>query len=478
MCAVVALITFIASSDALPQSKASFPDVLRPKDAASYHVPIGLCEDYPEESTTLAIIRGDMEVLKRSGIRVLRIAFGWDGIESSKGKFNWLFWDDYVRIAVDEYGIRLIPYICYTPRWNSTGDTSNYWNHTPIDYDEFGKFVSVLVNRYKDRIRSWELWNEPDISAFWSGNAADLAKLTKIGSRAVREADPTAIVVLAGLANHPEFTRSLFRDEGISPYVDVVNIHSYFETWERNPLEDIPAYVNTIADIVKRWGNNQSIWMAEVGYSNFRRPDGYVSWDYWCTYDYEHTAQYQAVALARTLVLSLATEKLAAVAWYRIKDLPPGENVIGDVNNRYLGIATMNHVAKPAERAITFMNRLFDGNYRCIDRSTIVRKDIGSDCEIHCFETDGGDIIIAGWLKTFIPGRIDDRPIGNLKDERHESVALELPARLSGKATEYDELGNEKNFCAIDNSGEKTKVTDLPLVGGGITIVKILKEQK
>src|SRR4051794_12727249 len=80
-------------------------------------VEIGLCEDYPEESRSLTSARRDLEVLKTNNLRVLRIAFGWDAMEPEPGKYDWSFWDDFVRLAVDEYGVKLIPYVCYTPRW-------------------------------------------------------------------------------------------------------------------------------------------------------------------------------------------------------------------------------------------------------------------------------------------------------------------------------------------------------------------------
>ncbi len=304
---VVALCVCTARSQ--PQ-KISYDQLLRPPDAAMYHVPIGTCEDYPEETTTPELIHNDMEMLKRAGIHLLRISFGWDGIEERPGVYNWLFWDEYVRQAVDDYGITLVPYICYTPRWNSTGDSTNYWNHTPKDYEAFGRFVYALVSRYKDRIKSWELWNEPDIKEYWSGTVQDFAKLTRIGSDAVRKADPKAIVVLAGLAGHTDFTRALFKDLGISKYVDVVNCHSYYETWSPDPLETVVPYVNTLSGIIKQYGNHQSLWMAEVGYSTFRKPDGYVSAQYHATYDYEHTPAFQAVALWRTMTLLLSTRQV------------------------------------------------------------------------------------------------------------------------------------------------------------------------
>lgn len=446
--------------------------LFRPATPGYFHVPIGLCEDYPEESTTLDIIRSDMAMLKRSGIDLLRISFGWDGIETERGKYQWGFWDDYVRIAVQENGITLIPYICYTPGWNSTGDTTNYWNHTPKDYAAFGAFVEALVTRYRGSIRTWELWNEPDIREYWSGTAEDLARLTKIGAEAVRRADPTAKVVLAGLAGHTDFTLALFRDHGISPYVDAVNCHSYYETWNGAPLESVVGYVNTLSDIIARYGNRQSLWMAEVGYSTFRRPDGYVSNSYRAMYAYEHTPAYQAVALWRTLALLLATEKVAAIAWYEIKDLPAGENVIGDVNNRNLGVDLVGHVPKPAERALAFFNTFFAAPARCIDRTTTVRRGLGSDSEVHAFEFADGSLAVVGWLKTSIPGRVSGATEGNLADNRRESIEVALPLAGIHTSIQLDELGTEVNRKTIDP--RKGPLT-LDLTGGGITIIKITK---
>ncbi|MEW6511955.1 MAG: hypothetical protein AB1428_13470 [Bacteroidota bacterium] len=472
-CATIGVSLLLFGSTAAAQRRAvPYETLFRPTSAEYYHVPIGLCEDYPEESTTMEIIRGDMELLKRSGIGLLRISFGWDGIETERGKYQWGFWDDYVRLAVDEYGITLIPYICYTPPWNSTGDTSNYWNHTPVDYEAFGTFVETLVGRYKDRIKTWELWNEPDIREYWSGNAADLARLTKIGATAVRKADPTAKVVLAGLAGHTEFTLALFRDYGISPYVDVVNCHSYYETWNGDPLETVVGYVNTLADIIRRYGNHQSLWMAEVGYSTFRRPDGSVSASYRATYDYEHTPAFQAVALWRTLTLLLSTGNIAAIAWYEIKDLPSGENVIGDVNNRNLGVAYVGHTPKPTEHALAFFNRFFSRPSRCIDDETVVTRTIGTESEVHAIRMDDGTVAIAAWLKTFVKGRTPP-PAGLIKDPREERVQLTIPMKSFSGADSFDVLGNSTPFKEVRMGKGKVTIGDLPLRGGEIVILKL-----
>ncbi|MBN2413074.1 cellulase family glycosylhydrolase [candidate division KSB1 bacterium] len=469
------LILIILFQTCYSQIKPDYARLIRGQDEVYYHVPVGLCEDYPEETTTMEIIRNDFELLKRTGVDLLRISFGWDAIEYEKDKYDWLFWDDFVKLAVDEYGITLIPYICYTPRWNSEGDSLNFWNHTPIDYDEFGEFVGDLVKRYKNRIFSWELWNEPDITVYWSGTAEDYSRLVKIGSKSVREADPDAIIVLGGLAHRTEFTLELFRDHNISPYVDVVNIHNYFETWHSFPVERIVDYIGEIYDIVQRYGNNQSIWMAEVGYSTFRK-GGYVSSIYDANYEYEHTPAYQAVDLFKRLTLVLSTQKIAAVAWYEIKDLPQSEEVIGDeYNNRHLGVVFSDYTPKPAEKSLVFFNKLFSQKYKTVDQNVKIECPVGSESQVYCFENQDGSVIIVGWLKTKIFGKHAHDDSGDAKDNRKEVVKLTLPGSFQTNAAMYDHLGNETTRKSIKISGQNTVLENIELNGDRVTIIKLNK---
>jgi hypothetical protein len=455
-----------------------YDQLMKPEDAVYYHVPVGLCEDYPEETTTLELIRSDFEFLKKHDVKLLRISFGWDAIEESKDEYKWLFWDDYVKMAVEEYQITLVPYVCYTPQWISRGktDTLFFWNYPAEDFEQFGKFMKTLVTRYKKWIKTWEIWNEPDISIYWQGSVKEFAEFTKVGASAVREADPEAKVVCAGIAYDPNFTLQLFRDYGVSPYVDIINMHNYYETWHRHPVESIMEYVNEVYDVVWRYGNNQSLWMAEVGYSTFRQ-GAQVSSSYQAYYDYEHTPEYQAIDLIKRLTLVLSTEKLAAITWYEIKDLPKTDEVIGDeYNNRYLGVAYIDHKPKPAAKALQFFNQLFSDKYRCIDKEITIEKKLGSDSELHAFETAEGDAILVAWIKTMVPGDRGDDKSGMVKDKRSENVTLTIPLALQGKATQYNELGKKSEFTGYESADGKIVLKDLNLRGGEITILRFQKD--
>ena len=475
---VFVVICSILSSSfyAYPQSSNLIYEQLeKPKDAVFYHVPVGLCEDYPEETTTMQIIKNDFEFLKRHNVNLLRISFGWDAIETEKGKFDWLFWDDFVKMAVDDYGITLVPYICYTPRWNSRGENDSlfFWNYPPKDFNEFGVFMTQLVNRYKERIKTWELWNEPDITIYWQGTVKEFAEFIKIGVDAVRKSDPSAKVVLGGLAYDPYFLLHLFRDYGLSPYIDIVNCHNYYETWHRHPIESITEYINEISDIIWRYGNHQSLWMAEVGYSTFRK-GARVSDSYSAYYDYEHTPAYQAVELFKTLTLVLTTEKLSVITWYELKDLPPSEGVIGDNdNNRFLGVAYSDWKDKPAAKSLEFFNKLFSQKYKSIDDEIMLNSTVGSESRAHAFKLEDGSVVVAAWLQTNVPGKQGDDKSGMVKDTRTESVDIVIPFELKGKSVLYDELGNQSSFGNIRSENNHTIIKNLELKGGKIAIIKI-----
>lgn len=471
---ILALAALLAAP-ALAQPTA--PDVdrlLRDADADFHRTVLGLCEDYPEETTTEAVYRADFELLQEAGVDLLRISFGWDGIESEEDTYDWLFWDDFVETAVDEYGITLIPYVMYTPRWASTNKEDAYfWRSPPEDYDEFAEFVFDLVNRYKDRIKTWELWNEPDIEWFWTGTPEEFAPFLKAGAEAVRRADPDATVVFGGIAHDTDFLLTLFRDHGASEVVDVVNMHNYNETWSADPVEDIGPYIRRVSEIVARYGDGQPLWLAEVGYSTYR--DGAnVSDENLAYYAYEHTPEFQAVQLVRTVTAALATDKLSALAWYEIKDLPPAEEVIGDTNNRHLGVANDDHTWKPAAHALAFAHRFYGEPMRSLDREVIVPRAPDSDVVVHAFEQEDGDVLLAAWLQTRRVGEQNDVGEGAHEDTRRRSVEIAVPRELAGTATGYDELGAEAPHDGVQRENGRT-VVPLSLEGGQVVLVHLAR---
>jgi hypothetical protein len=408
-----------------------------PSTGADWHTMVlGLCEDYPEETRSPAAARMDLKTAQDAGARVLRIAFGWDAIEPERGRYDWSFWDDFVRMA-DEHSIKLIPYVCYTPKWAAVDQGEDFWRSPPRDPEEFARFMAVLVRRYKHAIHSWELWNEPDNRAYWLGTREQFAALVRAGSRAVRLADPQATIVLGGIAGETDFLEDLFRSDRIAPAIDVVNIHSYYETWHPDPIETLPDYVDRATEIVREHGENEPLWMAETGYSSVGGRT-IVSEVYRARYRGEHTDEAQAVALARTFVTALATGELPLVAWYRINDLPATEKVIGDDNNLHLGVRTVKGHGKPALATFALLARWFSQPYRSLQ--PIVHHSIKSNSpvEVNAFALHDGRQIVAAWLG------MPDTPSGitePVEDTRYRRVRVNLPKTRASMVHVTDAVG-------------------------------------
>jgi hypothetical protein len=93
-------------------------------------------------------------------------------------------------------------------------------------------------------VRTWEIWNEPDLSYFWNGSVADYARLLKVAALAARQADPHAVIMTAGLANPPapgylaNLLAALAQDQNPTLrdsqgwYFDAVALHNYAWSWD------------------------------------------------------------------------------------------------------------------------------------------------------------------------------------------------------------------------------------------------------
>ena len=111
----------------------------------------------------------------------------------------------------------------------------------------WAEFVHNTVERYKPGgilatqqgwpsgvgIRYWEVWNEPDLSQFWTGTVEEYYRLLEVAYQTVKAADSEATVLLGGLAfwDKPSWLSDLLDLTGGDParaYFDVLSFHYYW----------------------------------------------------------------------------------------------------------------------------------------------------------------------------------------------------------------------------------------------------------
>ena len=425
--------TAAASSRALPLRRFIWSRTAQQSPDGFYAQPAALCEDYPEESTTLDRIRADLDQVRELGAPALRFAFGWDGIETRQGVYHWGFWDAFVDEA-QRRSVVLLPYLCYTPAW-AAGSPDQAYRSPPRDLAWFAGFAQVSAQRYKGRIRSWELWNEPDLPDYWTGTAEQYASMVEQAARAVRSVDAQAVIVLAGMskARGPFYDALMERFE-LQRWIDVVNVHGYLETWGEQRAEQYPARISAMLQLVPAGPSlRPDLWLAEFGYSSKRHSPRQASiWGVSVVYRYEHTPGFQAVALLRDHLLALSTGQLSLTAWYRIRDLPTTEVVIGDDNNKHLGLLDVQGHRKPAWDAFRLYSRLFTGPLRRSQRERELLEPGGTQTVAMAFDRPDGGLLVAAWLRSSLPSEVQD-PSGLAEDRRRESLTIRTDPRMQAR---------------------------------------------
>jgi hypothetical protein len=176
-----------------------------------------------------------------SGVESVRAAFYWSSVQpTGPGVLDWASADAVV-LAAARRGIGVLPVIQGTPEWarRNAGDPAS----PPRSVADFAAFARELVRRYGPLgsfwaehpdvpplpIRDWQVWNEPNLSRYWSRQpfARSYVKLLKAARVALREVDPGARAILAGLPNRSWTALRKIYKAGGRKHFDAVALHPY-----------------------------------------------------------------------------------------------------------------------------------------------------------------------------------------------------------------------------------------------------------
>jgi len=221
---------------------------LVPAVAAAY-VPAGFIGMAPQGPTSAK----DYELMRKAGIRNVRMPLNWAEIEPEDPYFfpqNWAHFDRVVELAA-EAGLQVMPVVLGTPKWVAPESTV-LPVFSPWQRRGWARFLRDAVARYgpegefwEDHVKldylpfeRWEIWNEENIVSFSSEpNPAAFARLVRISGRALHGADPESEVLLGGLFGRPlqippnvgsgNFLQRLYRAGNVRPYFDAVALHPY-----------------------------------------------------------------------------------------------------------------------------------------------------------------------------------------------------------------------------------------------------------
>ena len=176
--------------------------------------------------------------------RIWDMGVCWRDINIAPNVYDWLRLDMIVDGLIARGATNLCYVIAGTPQWWAKDpNLPNYapWigpgsNSQPIDNTHFQAFVLALAARYKGRIGSYQMWNEPQLKDFWGyDDWTALAEMTRIARNAVLSVDAAAKAVSGPVLPRPSsggMTRGrkyLIALRALNWPVDVFAAHIYPE---------------------------------------------------------------------------------------------------------------------------------------------------------------------------------------------------------------------------------------------------------
>lgn len=209
------------------------------------------------------------------GVKWTRLGASWPAIEKEKGVYNWEETDLAFDVALKN---GITPFVTIGGGNELYSELTTYddpklaeiYGYRPeppvkneLAMEAFLKFVEATVERYKDKIDFWEIWNEPNHRNYWGTepNGKEYGKLLVQTAGLIRRIDPSCKIIGGSMAGiDPEFTND-FLSMGGDTVTDIISYHNYGAVPEERVYPAIDLW-----EVIDRYNPEIELWQGECGY--------------------------------------------------------------------------------------------------------------------------------------------------------------------------------------------------------------------
>ena len=235
-------------------------------------------------------------------------------------------------LAAARQRIAVLPVVQRAPAWAAVrpGEPGS----PPRKVADYGRLMGTLVGRYgpagslwrehpevpRVPIRSWQVWNEPDILKYWTGRpwTTSYLGLLKAARTAIKAADPKAHVVMTGLTNKSWEELALLYRHGARTLFDVAAIHPF----SRRVANVVKIVTLARAAMRKAGDATKPLLLSEISWSSGRGISTY-------NYGWETSEAGQAARVKDALTALAAHRRslgILGLYWYTWLSRPIGSN--------------------------------------------------------------------------------------------------------------------------------------------------------
>ena len=282
----------------------------------------------------------------------------------------------------------------------------------------WARFVYAAVDRYRpggvlarqqgwtsgQGIRVWEIWNEPDLSFFFSGTVSDYARMLKVAFLAARHADPNAQILFGGLANFekPDWLRDTLNVIVTYPdrdanewFFDSIATHNYSWAWRTF------YHLYRARLVLDSLGlTDKTLWLNETGVSVCDDPPGPSCSDP-VHKTYRAAPQEQAAYIIQTATFAVWLRAEAMLVFQLYDDFGngcPGIDAYGLVRN--VPAAPCNPgdgTPRPAYHAYQVVTRYLSGLMPYWRRRPTVNQEL-----VALQNQETGERVISMWARDYV----------------------------------------------------------------------------
>jgi hypothetical protein len=231
-----------------------------------------------------AELASQLDRVKAAGLGWVRVDFIWAAVEPRKGKYDWRVYDS-IAAAAKARGLQVFATLAYTPTWATDGAEIT---GVPRNPDDWRRICFRAAKRYRGKIDTWGLWNEPNLKRFWSGSRDQYVDvILKVGADAIHSGNPAAQVggpELATLTSNGAVWYDWLRQSLLvaGDRLDFITHHLYDDDGNRDVTSklndstlfgDHPSRWNLLSPSVREvlestgWAG-KPVWLTETGWES------------------------------------------------------------------------------------------------------------------------------------------------------------------------------------------------------------------
>ena len=403
--------------------------------------------------------------------------------------YNW----QYIDVLYDFLlSIDVKPFVefSFMPKALASGDKTVFWwkgNITPPkDYNKWSNLIKALVQHWTDRygeneVSKWyfEVWNEPNLPNFWTGNQDDYFRLYNVTANAVKSVSKEYRVGGPASANYNTWVTEIINycTENDVP-IDFISSHVYGIDKGNFAATKVTTYLSKREESV--YGSIYNSWK-QIKESSC--PDLELHYTEWSSsftpedpiHDSYHSAAFILDKMKKT------GNTVNSMSYWTFTDIFEEEGPKASPFYGGFGLLNLQGINKPAYYSFQFLNKLGNQELDNTDPASWVSKDELGNVQVLLWDftnTHPGDSVTnQDYYIRDLPSKEKGKvniQVGNLTPGKYEMNVYKVGYRINDPYTTYLDMGSPSQLSKAQEQMLKSVSNGEPVINKIITV----KEQE